>query len=133
MASPWNRAASAGLIEEDMDAFLQKISLNAARSSLSMSLSSLPAAASETGPSKSADTSLHGRWLLMARVSWIVVTLVILTLNAVMIPRYDTILQAPCQSGAPCFGLQLTPDDRQFLHQSGLSLSFVTGYQVLLV
>jgi hypothetical protein len=78
------------------------------------------------------NTRLHGRWLLIARASWMALTVLILTLNVVMIPRYDALLQAHCQPGALCFGLQLTPDDRQFLHQSGLSLGFVAGYLVML-
>jgi hypothetical protein len=33
------------------------------------------------------ETRLRGRWLLIARAGWIVLTLLILTLNVVMIPR----------------------------------------------
>lgn len=36
---------------------------------------------------KEAEILLHGRWLLIARVGWIALTLLILTLNIVMIPR----------------------------------------------
>ncbi|HEY6542474.1 MAG TPA: hypothetical protein VIZ18_16145, partial [Ktedonobacteraceae bacterium] len=82
--------------------------------------------------SQGPEIHLHGRWLLIARVSWIVLTLFLLTLNAVMIPRYDAVLQAHCQPGPQCFALQLTAFDRQFLHQSGLSLGFLAAYQVVL-
>jgi hypothetical protein len=75
---------------------------------------------------------LHGRWLLIARVSWIVLTLFILALNAVMIPRYDAVLQAHCQPGPQCFAFQLTAIDRQLLPQFGLSLGFLAAYQVML-
>jgi hypothetical protein len=78
------------------------------------------------------NTRLQGRWLLIARVSWVVLTLLILTLNAVMIPRYDAVLQAHCQPRPQCFALQLTAFDRQFLHQFGLSLGFLAAYQVVL-
>ena len=78
------------------------------------------------------NTRLQGRWLLIARVGWMVLTLLILTLNVVMIPRYDAVLQAHCQPGPQCFALQLTAFDRQFLHQFGLSLSFLAAYQVVL-
>jgi NADH-ubiquinone oxidoreductase B12 subunit family len=75
---------------------------------------------------------LHGHWLLFARVGWIVLTLLILTLNVVMIPRYYAVLQAHCQPGPQCFALQLNTYDRQFLHQFGLSPGFIAAYQVIL-
>ncbi len=78
------------------------------------------------------ETRLHGRWLLIARVSWIVLTLFILTLNAVMIPRYFAVLQAHCQPGPRCVAFQLTTYDRKLLHQFGLSLGFLAAYQVML-
>ncbi len=78
------------------------------------------------------DTRRHRRWLLIARVSWIVLTLFLVILNAVMIPRYDAVLQATCQSGSQCFAPQLTASDRALLHQLGLSVGFVAGYQVAL-
>jgi hypothetical protein len=79
-----------------------------------------------------AEPRLRGRWLLIARVGWVVLTLLILVLNAVMLPRYDALLQSPCQPGAPCFSLQLTPYDLRLLHQLGLSLGFLAAYQVML-
>jgi hypothetical protein len=78
------------------------------------------------------ETRLHGRWLLVARVGWIALTLLVLTLDVVMVPRYDAVLQAPCQPGALCFSIQLNSSDQQLLHQMGLSLAFVAGYQVML-
>src|SRR5947209_15872461 len=84
------------------------------------------------GKRNESETRLHGRWLLIARVGWIVLTLLILTLNMVMIPRYDALLQAHCQPGPQCFALQLTAYDRQFLHQFGLSLGFLAAYHVML-
>src|SRR5205807_3473607 len=78
------------------------------------------------------ETPMHGRGLLIARVSWIVLTLFILTLNAVMIPRYFAVFQAHCQPGPQCFALQLTTYDRKLLHQFGLSLGFLAAYQVML-
>src|SRR5712692_9623061 len=77
-------------------------------------------------------TRLRGRWLFIARAGWIVLTLLILTLNAVMIARYDAVLQAHCQPGPQCFALQLTAYDRTLLHQFGLSLGFLAAYQVML-
>src|SRR5229473_9571 len=91
-----------------------------------------PATAMSAQESPGTETRLHGRWLLIARVGWIVLTLLILTLNVVMIPRYNAVLQAHCQPGPQCFALQLTAFDRQFLHQFGLSLGFLAAYQVVL-
>jgi hypothetical protein len=88
-------------------------------------------AGSLTTPSDD-EKRLHGRWLLVARAGWIALTLLVLTLNVVMIPHYDAVLQAPCQQGVLCFGIQLNSSDRQLLHQMGLSLGFVAGYQVML-
>ncbi|HET9999533.1 MAG TPA: hypothetical protein VFQ36_01485 [Ktedonobacteraceae bacterium] len=78
------------------------------------------------------ETRLQGRWLLIARVGWMVLILLVLTLNVVMIPRYDAVLQARCQPGPQCFALLLTAYDRQLLHQFGLSPGFVAAYQVIL-
>jgi len=91
-----------------------------------------PATAMSAQESPGTETRLHGRWLLIARVGWIVLTLLILTLNVVMIPRYYAVLQAHCQPGPQCFVLQLNAYDQQFLHQSGLSLGFLAAYQVIL-
>ena len=91
-----------------------------------------PATAMSAQESPGTKTRLYGRWLLIARVSWIVLTLLILILNVVMIPRYYTVLQAYCQPGPQCFSLPLNAYDRQFLHQFGLSLGFVAAYQVML-
>ena len=75
---------------------------------------------------------LHGRLLLIARISWIVLALFIVTLNAIMIPRFNALLQANCQAGPQCFAIELTAYDRQFMHQFGLSLSSVAMYKVIL-
>src|SRR6266480_3382670 len=81
---------------------------------------------------KEVEIHLKEVWLVLARVGWIVLTLLILTLNVVMIPRYYAVLQAHCLPGPQCFALQLTAYDRQFLHQYGLSLGFLAAYQVIL-
>ncbi len=97
-----------------------------------MSVPAVPASASRGTSAAASDTRLQGRWLLIARVGWIALTLLILTLNIVMLPRYHAVLQSPCQAGQACFAIQLTQGDRQLLHQFGLSLDFVAGYQVML-
>jgi hypothetical protein len=75
---------------------------------------------------------LHGHWLLIARVGWVVLALLVLTLNMVMIPSYYAVLQAHCQLGSQCFSPKFTAYDQQLLHQFGLSLGFVAAYQVML-
>src|SRR6266699_374584 len=74
-------------------------------------------------------TRLHGRWLFIARAGWVVLTLLVLTLNAISIPRAVTLLQAVCQPGALCIS-GLTPADLRQLQQLGLSPGFLAAYQI---
>src|SRR6266849_3105544 len=75
------------------------------------------------------ETRLPGRWLLIARVGWVVLTLLVLTLNAISIPRADALLQAVCQPGTVCISGLTTADLRQ-LHHLGLSPGFPAAYQI---
>ncbi len=84
------------------------------------------------GAPGSPNPRLHERWLLIARAGWIALALLVLVLNIVMIPRFDALLQAPCQPGQTCFAIRLTAYDRQLLHQLGLSLGFLAAYRVML-
>src|SRR5258706_6586455 len=74
-------------------------------------------------------TRPHGRWLFIARAGWVVLTLLVLTLNAISIPRAVTLLQAVCQPGALCIS-GLTPADLRQLQQLGLSPGFLAAYQI---
>jgi hypothetical protein len=76
------------------------------------------------------ETRLHGRGLLVTRVGWIALTLLVLTLSAIAIPKAYALLQSVCQPGAQCLGIQLTPADLHLLHQLGLSPGFLALYQV---
>jgi hypothetical protein len=76
------------------------------------------------------DTRLRGPWLMTARVGWVALTVQIVGLNAAMLPRYLAVLQAPCQPGAPCYAIQLTAYDQQFLRQTGLTLGSLVGYRL---
>jgi hypothetical protein len=93
-----------------------------------------PAALSPTSTSSAAsnaaDTLLRGRQLVVARVGWVVVTLLVLTLSAIAIPEADTILQAVCHPDAACLGIQLTPPDLVQLQQPGLTPGFLAACQV---
>jgi hypothetical protein len=78
---------------------------------------------------KGSQTRLRGRCLFIARAGWIVLTLLVLTLNAISIPRADALLQAVCQPGALCIS-GLTPADLRQLQQLGLSPGFLAAYQI---
>lgn len=79
--------------------------------------------------SPASGTRLHGRWLLTARAAWIILTLLVLTLNAIAIPRAVALLQAVCQPGAVCIS-GLTPANLRQLQQLGLSQGFLATYQI---
>ena len=72
---------------------------------------------------------LRGRWLFIARAGWVVLTLLVLTLNAISIPRAVTLLQAVCQPGALCIS-GLNPAGVLQLQQLGLSPGFLAAYQI---
>src|SRR6266487_158798 len=66
------------------------------------------------------ETRLPKRWLFIARVGWVALTLLILTLNAIAIPQAVALLQAVCQPGASCIN-GWTPAVVSQIQQSGLS------------
>jgi hypothetical protein len=74
-------------------------------------------------------TSLHGRWLFMARMGWIALTLLVLTLNTIAIPHYYALTQTVCRPGTSCI-LGLTHVELRQLRQLGLSPEFLTHYQI---
>jgi signal transduction histidine kinase len=89
-----------------------------------------PDAAASPQTLDQADTCLHGGWLMLARVGWIALTLLILLLSAIAIPRADALFQSICQPGTPCLSVQLTQADLHLLHQLGLWPGFLAAYQV---
>jgi signal transduction histidine kinase len=89
-----------------------------------------PGAAASPQTLDQADTCLHGGWLMLARVGWIALTLLILLLSAIAIPRADALFQSICQPGTPCLSVQLTQADLHLLHQLGLWPGFLAAYQV---
>ena len=76
------------------------------------------------------DMRLYGPWLVIARVGWMALTLLVLTLSALALPRYDALAQSTCQPGAACLVIQLRSDDLRLLKQLGLSSGFLAAYQV---
>ena len=75
------------------------------------------------------ETRLHGRWLLIARVGWVALTLLVLTLNAIAIHQAYALLQAVCQPGA-LYVSGLTSANLHLLQQFGLSPGFLAVYQI---
>ena len=59
-------------------------------------------------------THLSGRWLVTARTCWVVLTLLVLTLNAISIPRAAALLQAVCQPGVLCVNSSRLASRRAF-------------------
>jgi hypothetical protein len=67
--------------------------------------------------------------MLIARVGWVALTLLVLTLNAIAIPQADALLQAVCKPGALCIN-GWTPAEVSQLQQSGLSPGFLAAYKI---
>jgi len=80
-------------------------------------------------PSTDSGQTLHGPWLFIARVAWIALTLLLLALNFVMLPRFNALLQTPCSPGIHCFYLHPTSFDQRLFTQSGLTLGFLANFQ----
>src|ERR1700719_2420788 len=58
-----------------------------------------------------ADTRLHGRWLVLARVVWAILILITLGIFVVCLPIFFSILQTICTdaTSAACADKQLSP------------------------
>src|SRR5436305_4893109 len=90
-------------------------------SGASMNLQQSPTSAVEHLSARNeSETRLHGHWLFIARAGWVALTLLVLTLNAIAIPRADALLQAVCRQGALCIN-GWTPAEVNQLQQAGLS------------
>jgi hypothetical protein len=81
------------------------------------------------GVRNESETRLQGGFLLITRVGWVVLALLVLTLNAIAIPRADALLQAVCQPSALCIS-GLIPANLHQLQQLGLSPGFLATYQI---
>jgi hypothetical protein len=87
-----------------------------------------PPAMTRERPRRS-DTHLHGRWLLLARVVWLAVAALCLSLFVAGIPAEFAQLQIECPT-AVCVNGQLPPDGLRALQDLGLSLDFFAAYGV---
>src|SRR5215469_1171029 len=93
----------------------------------------LSASAASASPHRSAppDTRLHGRWLLIARVGWVMVAGLSLALFIASLPASFTENQIVCRTAA-CTSDQLVPAAVQHLYALGLSLDFFAWYILVL-
>jgi hypothetical protein len=77
-----------------------------------------------------ADTSLHGRWLILARIVWIVLVALSLAISIVDIPLQFVQLHIVCV-GSDC-GQQLTASIVGDLHKLNLSIDFFAASIIFL-
>ena len=76
------------------------------------------------------DTRLHGRWLILARIVWIVMVVLSLTISLVDIPLHFARLRIVCV-GSGC-GQQLTTSIVRDLHKLNLSVDFFAASVIIL-
>src|SRR6266571_8673396 len=75
---------------------------------------------------------LHGRWLLLARGTWLALVVLTLAIFFATLPVYIALLQTPC-AGLACQYQQLTPGQVGTLKGMGLSLGDYATYTVALL
>ena len=95
-----------------------------------MSLSRTQAGTSAKSASAD-DTDLHGRWLLGARIVWVIVVLPTLGLFVASIPSYFAYLHILSATPTTDLGSQLARQDMQQLQVVGLSIDFYAWYIVI--
>jgi len=95
-----------------------------------MNVHQAPTAMTESGEQYSY-ARLHGRWLLLARVGWVTLVVLTLTIFFASLPVYIAQLQTPC-AGAACAFEQLTLEQAEMLKGFGLSASDYAAYTVAL-
>ncbi|HEX6798485.1 MAG TPA: GAF domain-containing sensor histidine kinase [Ktedonobacterales bacterium] len=78
-----------------------------------------------------ADMRLHGRWLVAARTTWLIVAAISLGLVFASIPAQIAFAQTVCTT-VECGTSQLGPAGARALHAAGLSLGFYAAYVVTL-
>jgi hypothetical protein len=77
------------------------------------------------------DTDLQGRWLLLARIVWVIVALPTLGLFVASIPSYFVYLHILSATPITDLGNQLARQDVQQLEVVGLSIDFYAWYSVI--
>lgn len=76
-------------------------------------------------------THLRGRWLVLARTTWVAFVLLALLIYFTSLPLYDAQLQALCIARA-CVPGQLTPERALFLRGFGIPISFYAAMVIAL-
>ncbi len=84
-----------------------------------------------TTPLNTADTRLHGRWLVLAWAAWAVLSSGTLIAFAFSLPVYLTLLQTVC-TGTRCVPGQPDPDTAPTLHGLGLSIGSYVAFTLVL-
>jgi signal transduction histidine kinase len=79
------------------------------------------------------DTRLHGRWLVLAWVTWAALVVLTLGVFVVSIPVYVAQLQTIGLSATTCTSQHLTPDTAPVLRNLGLSVESYTLFSVALI
>jgi hypothetical protein len=74
---------------------------------------------------------LQGRWLLLARLGWVVLVVLTLAIFFAILPVFVAQLQTPC-AGSACQYLQLTPGQAETLKGIGLSPGDYAAYVLAL-
>ena len=95
---------------------------------VSRPLSTEPPSATPALPRR-ANTRLHGRYLLTARMAWVVVAVLTVVGIVISIPAEFARLQTVCTGGA-CNPATLTPANARELGEMGLSVGFYAGYLI---
>ena len=80
-----------------------------------------------------ADTRLHGRWLVLAWVSWAALVVLTLSVFVASIPVYVAQLQTMGVSATTCTSQHLTLDPAQALRDLGLSVGSYAVFSVTLI
>jgi hypothetical protein len=84
--------------------------------------------AEHPGARNKSETHLQGVWLVLARIAWVVITLLATGLFVASLPPYFAYLHM--LNTASAYGPQLAPSDVQELQRLGLSLDFYAWFYI---
>src|SRR5690242_6338195 len=83
------------------------------------------------GQNSTGDTRLRGRWLILARLVWILLVILYLSSFLASLPVYFALLQKPCQATS-CASGQLNVATLDWLSALGFSTSEYALFFILL-
>lgn len=93
--------------------------------------SPMPATSQNNIKAAGGDSHLHGRWLLVARVGWMITAIIILVLDVLGTQPYFQQMRVACVS-TTCLPHQLNPIQLRELLASGVSLNVFVAYEFVL-